>query len=126
MTTQELRIGNWVKKTTTNNDGIAHEVKVVGILNSQNIIGIPTGTGLFHTTFKMKVIEPIPITQEWLDRFGIKPYSSPVCAGVYGNGKVWVEAVTGSHCVDNDILEHIKYVHQLQNLYYALTNKELI
>ena len=70
-------------------------------------------------------LEPIPITEEWLLKFGVKNgYLGPI-RRVYG-------LVNGSEndfelCFEIGRLDFrtIKYVHQLQNLYFALTGQEL-
>ena len=67
---------------------------------------------------------PIPLTEEWLLKFGFEsnPYQDryekdPIhieCAIIEGETYLWIENIP-----------HIKYVHQLQNLYFALTGEEL-
>jgi len=66
--------------------------------------------------------KPIPLTEEWLLKFGFKR-----------NGKkltFWkidlVEDEEGIFSFDESrIYIDVKYVHQLQNLYFALTGEEL-
>ena len=64
--------------------------------------------------------DPIPLTEEWLIKFGFI--------------KVWnnYRLKPLGYLIDNRLitvgsnyLRHIKYVHQLQNLYFALTGEEL-
>jgi hypothetical protein len=90
----------------------------------------------------LKDIEPIPLTEEWLLKFGfINPdlkmsghiwlvYKRPhlhkmdirIAVPKYDNDwSVTLECVSPP----TTIISHIKYVHQLQNLYYALTGNEL-
>ena len=59
-------------------------------------------------------IDPIPLATEWLERFGFKKSRE--------DGWVWMLDLP-----KNDATYHsnCKYVHQLQNLYAALTGKEL-
>ena len=67
---------------------------------------------------------PIPLTEEWLLKFGFisNPYKDRYefgdidveCDKTKGKTELWL---AGS--------PHIKHVHQLQNLYFALTGKEL-
>jgi hypothetical protein len=67
----------------------------------------------------------IPLTEEWLLRFGFvsNPYQDRYenqsihieCNKTRGVTELWIES-----------MPHIKYVHQLQNLYFALTGEELI
>ena len=79
-------------------------------------------------------INPIPLTEEWLLKFGFNrhhdDYSNDVIFiknvhnntefewGVYPN-----ELGSGIQIQNRKLL---KYVHQLQNLYHALTGEELI
>lgn len=77
-------------------------------------------------------IKPIPLTEEWLLKFGFSMgkhswfysldwgdsvNSFKVAMSISGEGGV----VLGI----NDFNCHVKHVHELQNLFYALTNKEL-
>lgn len=80
-------------------------------------------------------IQPIPLTEEWLLRFGFSgstPHESPyfysyaVGASTLrinpDNGVVWIVASNGGLFNNPKLIEH---VHQLQNLYFALTGQEL-
>ena len=105
----ELRIGNWVKT-------------IEGEIQIQNGWEIDEGNET----------HPIPLTEEWLERFGFKlPAHSWIGdkfhLSEYGegskhpNGGVWVVAMNKN----NAIIAEIQYVHQLQNLYFALVGEEL-
>jgi hypothetical protein len=71
--------------------------------------------------------KPIPLTAEWLERFGF----------VKGNQFPYIDLNTGWFCLDensgyyrlalpnDNIGNQFRYVHQLQNLYYCLTGTEL-
>jgi len=110
MKASELRIGNWVD--------------LVGSNSSFQIDTIYDN--------ELSGIEPIPLTEEWLERFG---FELPAHTWIgnkfhlteYGegskhpNGGIWVVAMNKN----NAIISEIKYVHQLQNLYHALTGEEL-
>ena len=69
--------------------------------------------------------EPIPLTEDWLKRLGLTQYSRET----YNIGLIWVEYYNSTEwevslttdCYPSDI----QYVHQLQNLYFALTGEEL-
>lgn len=72
--------------------------------------------------------QPIPLTEEWLVRFGFeKPAHSWIC-GVFHLSEWddfplnWCVAMNKNNAI---IFLKLKYVHQLQNLYFALTNQEL-
>lgn len=76
---------------------------------------------------------PIPLTEEWLIKFGLNETKDQDLFRVnyvnYHKG-----SNTFSYCIDyyfseegyvENMFKEIKYVHELQNLYFALTNEEL-
>ena len=69
----------------------------------------------------------IPLDEQWLENFGFKydqiTYykDSILCAWVKSEFVVWYRSFGES----GKILNKIKYVHQLQNLYFSLTGSEL-
>lgn len=83
-------------------------------------------------------IIPIPITEEWLLKFGFK-----ICTGHFYNHLknaysrddfdftvcFWDDGTIDLDSAFDDMfgieLKHIKFIHQLQNLYFALTGEEL-
>lgn len=80
---------------------------------------------------------PIPITNDWLIRMGFKLYPSGYyCLDVCGE-KVYI-SIGLKHDIEPNLildngeralsydLKHIKYVHELQNLFYSLTGLELV
>ena len=79
-----------------------------------------------ETLHKDKILidfTPIPLTEEWLLKFGFEYYDTVKPKGYWLNG-VCIEKI------DSMLIEFkngigLKHVHQLQNLYFALTNKEL-
>lgn len=74
----------------------------------------------------------IPLTEEWLIKFGFVKYGTLhdsyklnpfiVELGILGNHYTFRKIMNKDESV---LLKEMKYVHQLQNLYFALTNKEL-
>jgi len=126
---KDLRIGNLIKWISTNT------VEVVQEINS---------CGKYHLINNVQITdaEPIELTEEWLLIFGFEVdddlgdqiyYQIPnqkngygICFDhddiafykFYGNGGENV------HTLIHDE-EHLQYVHQLQNIYYALTQTEL-
>jgi len=66
--------------------------------------------------------KPIPLTEEWLIKFG---FSCVIGHGYKKNGfkgKIFGYSTMWHH---HSLRVEMKYVHQLQNLYFALTQKEL-
>ena len=122
MKATELRIGNYVYHTD------AGEIQV-------NKTDIAEYEICYET-----LIEPIPLAEEWLQKFGfienIKdvPYQPSYSINIrltifylrpsYKGGYYWGFMNDGKDCELNDVL-NIKYVHELQNLYFVLTNQEL-
>jgi hypothetical protein len=119
MKAQDLRIGNKIfyrNKVTT--------------VNWQELKWIQEGNNNF---------QPIPLTEEWLLNFGFSTTD-------YKNGYIGIDHKAGGIITDfvltyplvigefqkHFIWEHskfkyneLKYVHQLQNIFFALTNEEL-
>lgn len=62
---------------------------------------------------------PIPITEEWLDGFeAMKKYT--IHQNQFNGWRWVVNNLAGNH------IKEIEFIHQLQNLYFALTDEELI
>lgn len=113
MNASELRIGNLFLEKNSKT-----EIKVLQL--SENEI-------VFEGDFKGQwQAEPIPLTEDWLLRFGFKHTGN----GFYINIKSKIDLCNiGDKYFNlgfkNISIGNIKYVHQLQNLYFALTNTEL-
>ena len=73
--------------------------------------------------------EPIPLTEEWLVKFGllnenkVKIGNSGCFLTLNNHPKGIKPYLSGAFGMV--ILDSIQYVHQLQNLYFALTGEEL-
>lgn len=113
----ELRIGNWVriKDVPTTN-----EWQVEGIGNLQQVGG---------QLWSIEELEPIPLTEEWLERFGFNQLSD---VWEFWKNSHWdlkqhkLENKWWLYCCGEEVdCIRIDYVHQLQNLYFALTGEEL-
>jgi hypothetical protein len=107
----ELRLGNWVS-----NGDFNYTVDINSLLDAATLEYYP--------------LEPIPLTSDILSKIGF----------IHGQGSFneWWEI--GSFIIFNNDFKNksektfeenfydidIKYLHQLQNLYYALTQTELI
>jgi len=123
MKATELRIGNWVKwNYEESSDGNAYPVEF--------------GYELDDIKNNPNIVKPIPLTEEWLERLGFKIEFRWVndCRAVKGDFHITLDhdgaTVIGyptSIGMRNKwmFVQDIEYVHQLQNLYYALTGEEL-
>lgn len=77
----------------------------------------------------LEYFEPIPITEEWLLKFGFE-WCNEV-SGYFDNLHAiylkYPKIQFHPFCTnDKDCWNEIEYVHQLQNLYFALTGTELV
>lgn len=111
----ELRIGNYVYSLETND-----VQKITGI--TEEIPFIDTITFDYPS---YEEIEPIPLTEEWLLKLGFE-----LTGSFYRiKNSRFVEVILHDNGIDvcnhTVCLTHIKYVHQLQNLYLCLTGAEL-
>lgn len=120
MKANELRIGNWVQEL-----GIESQIQRAHISYSNNYKewggNIP----------KWK---PIPLTEEWLEKFGFefepinKLYKIGYNRCIKHYFAVWImfqSNETPPSLNQTTSIGEFKYVHQFQNLYFALTNTEL-
>jgi hypothetical protein len=121
MKASELRIGNYV-----------YANKKVREISHSDI------SEIVHETIVPKYIneyKPIPLTEEWLVKFGFEKWeakfnmgssSQPMSGWVNGKFNLYksYQGITHEqHISTNNLI--CKYVHQLQNLYFALIGKEL-
>lgn len=115
MKAQELRIGNYVEFSTPalsiNIKELSHKVSSKDLVNlEENKI----------------LLEPIPLTEEWLVKLGFDstPHHENVVYYYNVNFDFRIEAYSNGY-ISFEEWADLKYVHQLQNLYFALTEQEL-
>jgi len=131
MKAEELRIGN-LFNCNMYGDILVYTVKALSVKQVQakeNSEKVPYDWA-----------EPIPLTQEWLKRFGFEdnrikhkhnPYNDVdtiICVYRGNMQQVGFAMWRGfSNGIPNDQIKYdgIEHVHQLQNLYHALTGEEL-
>ena len=118
MKIQDLRIGNYYQYA--GNSGIIY-ARVKGI--KQNEFGF--FSDLDGVNFG--ICKPIPITEEWLLKFGfLKKNATPSITRYFlNNFCIEFDPQDKFRFYYNGIYIEIHHVHQLQNLYFALTNNEL-
>lgn len=123
MTTRELMIGNYVMAIKNYED-----IFYVNCIYGYRDLNITSGIYKNYDT-TIRDVKPIPLTEEWLLKFGFKNHldtiwihwskesglfqiSTRLPQGSYG---LWINGTMGC----------FEYVHQLQNLFFALTGEEL-
>ncbi|WP_316841939.1 hypothetical protein [Pedobacter gandavensis] len=132
MKTSELRIGNLVYSQKEMENGDPIPVLVIGI-DTQHITYLSEKYELHSEVRPFQVlpkqIYPIPLSKIWLDKFGFEDYFLPLP----GNGELEIRLHDGSFHIwsaegqteSNNYSHPITGIHQLQNLYFALTAEEL-
>lgn len=121
----ELRIGNLINYPNWNIDGTAALFRIRDIYTDNGKIGLTNGVIQLPST-KLDYINPIPLTEEWLLKFGFHYTNDEWIVLFWVNGRViFAIEYTGKIFIEAKTRVHIKYVHQLQNLYFALTEEEL-
>jgi hypothetical protein len=126
MKTSELRIGNLVKCKKSNDHGI-YQVMALDGFNLKIMLG---GVRMDEWNDEHQ-IKPIPLTTDWIKKFGFwEEYSSGHETGYFSKKFVNITiAENGFYCYCGDCRRHISltlyYVHQLQNLFFSLTGEEL-
>ena len=106
MKANELRIGNYVKSNDVN---MAPYFTVTASFLKQN------------ENEMSWFIDPIQLTKEWLEKFGFEK----VEFAFKKNGLRLFPIRDLYYRANYPITVDVKHVHQLQNLYFALTGKEL-
>jgi hypothetical protein len=113
---EELRIGNWVKWPNEKEPNEAEWAHGHWL-------------GVFDKNYPFP--DPIPLTEEWLIKLGFEKQQeehvwyelqiSSSLALIEGDKNGYMEVFL----LDHDDSVRVRYVHQLQNLYFALTGEEL-
>lgn len=122
MEANELRIGNIVWSNDGHYDKIEDEV--TGIEYNR------VSTKYCKTPYlPISNIEPIPLAEKWILKFGFKKVES-LCEGGYSLNNVNL-SINSINEINFYLFEFgdwyikIKFLHQLQNIFFALTGKEL-
>lgn len=113
----ELRIGNYVSDNFAS-DSFFAQVKKLDFTRCHY--------GNFHSCYSD--LKPIPITEEWLLKFGFEQRDHLWSIDIDRYNKINYNSdqkLLFSGQLGFSIQHDIKYIHQLQNLYFALTQKEL-
>jgi hypothetical protein len=115
MKASELRIGNLVELTFDNETEIV-DVKVIDLV--QNYV---------------RLAKPIPLTEEWLLKFGFENKNGKFLINIDDRFKVCVAVRIDKWYLYNDdfdsdcnIICKVEAVHRLQNLFFDIWNIELI
>lgn len=107
------------------------ELRIGNLLKGDGVIVTIDARSVFDMWYNGKPYGPIPITPEWLERLGFER-DEETRYRLYLEHNRWLKSWgrSGSFLVkgDNDFgvfVYDIKHIHQLQNLFFALTGHEL-
>jgi hypothetical protein len=125
MNFKEFRLGNYlfVPHSTT-------DITMITELVSQPISGMEHGWcfGYALTALTLaSACRPIPLTEEWLVKLGATKFPSGKNKWQIGDKSTRLLEYLDCRQVFIDVASstELKHVHQLQNLYFALTGEEL-
>jgi hypothetical protein len=123
----ELRIGNWINFTPDNGNFIISDIKT---FNENTINGL-----------ELEDCQPIPLTDEWFEKWGFHKDGEYWSMGIFdykycfkyrdwANNWAFYQEYTDSPDPSDDgkkypISFDIQYVHQLQNIWFALLHEEI-
>ena len=131
MEAKELRIGNLLYLAFAKKNVVVSGIDVIEISEiTHNLIRFKDGINF--SVSKIELFEPILLTEEWLLKFGFEKSN-------LDEDNAWLELkyrylkFSSDESVEfkkvyltiNKMDIICKYVHQLQNLYFALTGEEL-
>jgi len=118
MKASELRIGNWIyiPQTKTN--------ERIGSIEEN---GRFTTIGYKSSYSSIECLEPIPLTEECLLKFGFEKNDNNQFILMEGSVDILFNKDLNGWTCDgiNFSINMTEHVHQLQNLYFALTGEEL-
>lgn len=118
MKAQELRIGNYVYQGS---EYLNDKCTAYQIYNFELLEKGKTGVAEYYKQWK-----PIPLTEDWLKKFGFEKTSNNY---LKANSDFFIGISFQFNAFfmfdDEGPIKYLKHVHQLQNLYFALTGEEL-
>lgn len=136
MKAEELRLGNWVKIDRGLGRIVSLKTKEYEVWSTDSgypaVVGIQ-GESYFDCT--EEEIEGIPLTEDILVKCGFKSFTTQCYGALYSLNRhvkgrqleatsIFLNTGRISIC-GSPIWNKCKYLHQLQNLYYAIQGKEL-
>ncbi|WP_061085214.1 hypothetical protein [Chryseobacterium indologenes] len=110
---QELRIGNYFQESSSK------EIIQVESISKDTV----AFSGYFTKGWQA---EPIELTEEWLFKLGYERDKNEYCVSGFDRFNVF-QSVKGPYifCDDEKSIRYVEYVHELQNIFFALTGEEL-
>jgi len=108
---QEFRIKNWVRLHVNHSDYNEFQIEIEDLV--------------LMAKSKQHQYSPIPLTEEWLKKFGFSLKRHYYTKKHYGALKILLHEDGIRILVLGLNIDHIKHVHELQNLFRFLFGEEL-
>ncbi|MDP9954687.1 hypothetical protein J2X97_000324 [Epilithonimonas hungarica] len=125
MEARELRIGNYVSQGNQTCEIKGIHTQSYGEKENKDChfyVKVLSNDNRNYEAVKDYEIDPISLTEEWLLKFGFeKTKNFKYIHNKLPNHKI----VFGNGFYLSYVINEIKYVHQLQNIHFALTGEEL-
>jgi hypothetical protein len=122
----DLRIGNYVT--------CGKENHIVSHIHHDDTIRVckDKEDSKYWSFYNLEVFKPIPLTEEWLTKLGLN-VNKWFCENSYcvvedkmdNTSYGWCMKVKNASHTKEIEFGYFKYVHELQNLFFALTREEL-
>lgn len=123
---KELRLGNYLLASCEDDKNYFEQIVVNGLFEDEirhDAIGMTQPT--WETD--PENVKPIPLTEEWLNNLGFTYQTMGIFTAPsvqYFSVIKWKDCDAEFTLIKDQKIS-VKYVHQLQNLYFALTGNEL-
>ncbi len=116
---QDLRIGNLIDTP----DGI----REIDDISTKRELGHSVGFKGFNVGYYLDVCKPIPITEEWLLKLGFEYNNFSLLYSNRKQSEYDIQILDDTFVIYKygDEIVTLKYIHELQNLFYAITGNEL-
>ena len=130
MKASELRIGNWVRHNSEwcykRGDSANPNIDISEFEFQWDD---RDWYALGELCIDLENISPIPLSPEWLEKFGFHKCNISSYLDIGMDFSIAYDGEDGIYIcaigMDYNYYTNIEYVHQLQNLYFALTGEEL-
>lgn len=128
MKAQELRIGNYIEEDVLGRCKVSSLFKNGVVELECNHLNSEGEISFVWYTVNIESVNPILLTEDWLAMFGFEKKTNDDnfdywCLGEFDDEFLWEHSE--GFCYNFGFGHELKYVHTLQNLFYALTNEEL-
>jgi hypothetical protein len=117
MKSAELRVGNLI----IDNEFPSIISEIIGISFTDVVIT------QYSDSLKLTDTKPIPLTEEWLLKMGGKKVNNLDWSIMFGGIEFYCRYNKFWYCSIGSVYlsDRIQFVHQVQNLYFSITNQEL-